>query len=149
LRNFIKVAGADGLDREASFLLSNNQGQRTGSLFAIQAAAKQVDEGATVTRFQGPFATSKRGDIDIVLSDGTFIEAKSLQLPTGTPDDAFGTIERCKSRFGMLRKKMLDSGASRIKFVYDSNKNVSPELLDWLKSKGWIVQGIPGRGPLS
>jgi hypothetical protein len=113
-----------------------------GAVYEFQVAEKKVNEGKLVKELRkGIRTTSGDIDIDIVLEDGTFIQAKAWKMISGSKK----VIDDFDALIAKYRK---ENPSAAIVFVFGCPENlVDEKVRNFLKAKGVIIEYLEYIGP--
>jgi hypothetical protein len=111
-------------------------------LYELQVAEKKVNEGKLVKELRkGIRTTSGDTDIDIVLEDGTFIQAKAWERVSGSQN----VIDKFSALIAKYRK---ENSSAAIVFVFGCPENlVDKRVKTFLKAEGVIIEYLEYIGP--
>jgi hypothetical protein len=131
-----------GLDLVFEELTKDNYNCVKGAVYELQVAEKKVNEGKLVKELRkGIRTTSGDTDIDIVLEDGTFIQAKAWKRVSGSKE----VIRKFGALIAKYRK---ENPSAAIVFVFGCPENLVDERVKtYLKAKGVIIEYLEYIGP--
>jgi hypothetical protein len=111
-------------------------------LYEFQVSKKKVNEGKLVKELRKEVrTTSGDTDIDIVLEDGTFIQAKAWKRVSGSKE----VIRKFGALIAKYRK---ENPSAAIVFVFGCpEKLVDESVKTFLKAKGVIIEYLKYIGP--
>jgi len=131
-----------GLDLVFKELTKDNYNCVKGAVYELQVAEKKVNEGKLVKELRkGIRTTSGDTDIDIVLEDGTFIQAKAWERVSGSQN----VIDKFSALIAKYRE---ENSSAAIVFVFGCPENLVDERVKtFLKAEGVIIEYLEYIGP--
>jgi hypothetical protein len=134
LEDLSKVADIEGIDRlfspttmrgSSPGLASSYVHHAKGALFELQAAAQYVDDGKSILKLREKISGGA-DEVDIILTDGTFVEVQLGNVSSNFKDMKRGEAEVNTDKL---------AGATKVEFVFSGKSKISDGWINAIKDQ--------------